>query len=56
MGDELCYIESMVKNLPSEKEEGVKALPFIEGGGVLNVKFEARISFRQLVMTCNSGN
>ena len=34
MGDELCYIESMVKNLPSEKEEGVKALPFIEGGGV----------------------
>ena len=39
-------ITSVVKNLPSDKEEGVKALPFPEGG-MVNAKFEAHISFLQ---------
>ena len=48
MGDELCEgprwdIVSVVKNTPSDKEEGVKALPFPEGG-MVNAKFEAHIS------------
>ena len=32
----------VVKSLPSDKEEGVKALPFPEGG-MVNAKFEAHI-------------
>ena len=36
-------IVSVVTNLPSDKEEGVKALPFPEGG-MVNAKFEAHIT------------
>ena len=35
-------IVSVVKNTPSDKEEGVKALTFTEGG-MVNAKFEAHI-------------
>ena len=39
-------IASVVKNLPSDKDEGVKALPFPEGG-MVNAKFEAHIMRNQ---------
>ena len=36
------YIASVMKNLPSDKEEGVRFLPFPEGE-MVNAKFEAHI-------------
>ena len=40
----------MVKNTPSDKEEGMKALPFPEGG-MVNAKFEGHI-----ICSCSSVN
>ena len=52
MGDELCegprvgHCIGGEELLPSDKEEGVKALPFPEGG-MVNAKFEAHIKCTQ---------